>query len=45
MDTNFWPRKYEGRRPLGRFSFTWEANIKMDVEEICFEGVGRIHVQ
>jgi len=37
--------KYEGKRPLGRFSFRWEANIKMDIEEIGFGGVGRIHVE
>ena len=41
----FLARKCEGKRPLGRFSFRWEANVRIDIEAIGFEGVGRIHVE
>jgi hypothetical protein len=33
----------EGRRPLGRPRRRWEDNIKMDLREIEFRGVGWIH--
>jgi hypothetical protein len=26
--------KYEGKRPLGRPSYRWEVNIKMDLQEV-----------
>jgi hypothetical protein len=29
----------EGRRPLGRPRRRWEGNIKMDLEEVAWEGV------
>jgi hypothetical protein len=41
----FLARKCEGQRPFGRFSFRCEAKIKMDIEEIGFEGVGQIRVE
>jgi hypothetical protein len=33
----------EGRRPLGKPRRRWEDNIKMDLREIVFEDVDRIH--
>jgi hypothetical protein len=33
----------EGRRPLGRLRRRWEDNIKMDLMEIGFGDVDRIH--
>jgi hypothetical protein len=30
----------EGGRPLGRPTCRWEANIKTDLQEIVWEGVG-----
>jgi hypothetical protein len=33
----------EGRRPLGRPRRRWEDNIKMDLREIGFGDVDRIH--
>ena len=32
--------KPEGKRPLGRPRCRWEDNIKMDVEEVEWEGGG-----
>jgi hypothetical protein len=29
----------EGRRPLGRSRHRWEDNIKMDLQEVGWEGV------
>jgi len=26
--------KPDGKRPLGRLSFTWEDNVKMDLQEV-----------
>ena len=37
----FLVRKSAGKKPRIRISFRWEANIKMDVEGIGFEGVDR----
>jgi hypothetical protein len=34
----------EGKIPLGRLKRRWEDNIKMDLEEIGFEGVNRKHL-
>jgi hypothetical protein len=34
----------EGRRPLGRPRRRWEDNLKMDLREIGFGGVDRIHL-
>jgi hypothetical protein len=34
----------EGRRPLGRPRHRWEDNIKMDLREIWFGDVDRIHL-
>jgi hypothetical protein len=31
--------KPEGKRPLGRHSFKWEDNIKMDLREIRWGGM------
>jgi hypothetical protein len=36
--------KPEGRRLLGRPRRRWEDNIKMDLREIGFGGVDRIHL-
>jgi hypothetical protein len=32
-------RRPEGRRPLGRPRCRWEDNIKLDLEEVGWEGV------
>jgi len=34
--------KPEGKRPLGRPRSKWEDNIKMDLQEVGFRGVGWI---
>ena len=34
--------KPEGKRPLGRPSFRWEDNIKMDLQEVGCEGMNWI---
>jgi hypothetical protein len=34
----------EGRRPLGRPRHRWEDNIKMDLQEVEWEGVDWIDV-
>jgi len=34
----------EGQRPLGRPRRRWEYNIKMDLQEVGFEGVDWIDV-
>jgi hypothetical protein len=31
--------KPEGKRPLGRPKHRWEDNIKMDLQEVGFEGM------
>jgi hypothetical protein len=36
--------KPEGKRPLGRPRRRWEDGIKMDLEEIGWEGVDWIHL-
>jgi hypothetical protein len=36
--------KSEGKRALGRHRRRWEDNIKMDLWEIVFRGVGWIHL-
>jgi hypothetical protein len=35
--------KPEGKRPLGRFKRSSEDNIRMDLREIGWEGVDRVH--
>jgi len=37
-------RKPEGMRQLGRLMRRWEYNIRMDLREIRWEGVGWIHL-
>jgi len=37
-------RKPEGKRPLRRFRHRWEDNVRMDLKEICWEGVDGIHL-
>jgi hypothetical protein len=32
-------KKYAGKRPLGRPRPTWEDNVRIDLKEICWEGV------
>jgi len=34
MDTEFFVRNPEGKRPLGRPGRRWEDNIRMDLREI-----------
>jgi hypothetical protein len=34
----------EGKRPFGRPCHRWEDNIRMDLKEIGWEGVGWMHV-
>jgi hypothetical protein len=36
--------KPDGKRPLGSFRHRWEGNIRLDHEEIGWEGVDCIHV-
>jgi hypothetical protein len=36
--------KPEGKRPLGRYRFIWEDNIKADLREIGWNGVDQIHM-
>jgi hypothetical protein len=36
--------KREGKRPLGRPRRKWESNIRMDLREIGWKGVGWIYV-
>jgi len=36
--------KAEGRRPLGRHRRSWEDNIKMDLQEVEWGGMGWIDV-
>ena len=36
--------KYEGKRPLGRPRRTWEDNIKMDLQEVGYEGMDCIEL-
>jgi hypothetical protein len=36
--------KYEGKRPRGRPRHRWENKIRMDLEEIGWEGVGWLHL-
>jgi hypothetical protein len=33
-------RKPEGNKPLGRPTRRWEDNIKMDPQEVGYEGMG-----
>jgi hypothetical protein len=37
-------RKPEGKRPLGRPRRRWEDNIKMDLQEVEFEGTDWIEL-
>ena len=36
--------KPEGKRPLGRPRHRWEDNIKMDLQEVEFGGMGWIEL-
>jgi hypothetical protein len=36
--------KPEGKRPLGRLRHRWENNIKMNLREIWWSGLNRIHL-
>jgi len=36
--------KPEGKRPLGRPRLRWEDNIKMDLQEVGWEGMERIEL-
>jgi len=33
-------RKAEGKRPLGRTRVRWDDNIKMDLQEVGYRGMG-----
>jgi hypothetical protein len=35
--------KSEGKRPLGRPKRRWKFNIRTDLRELGWEGMGRIH--
>ena len=35
--------KSEGKRPLGRPSRRWEDNIKMNIQEVGYEGIDWIY--
>ena len=37
-------RKPEGKRPLGRPWLRWEDNIKMDLQEVGYGGMGCIEL-
>jgi hypothetical protein len=39
VDIEFLVGKPEGKRPLGRPRRRWENNIKMDIQEVDFEGM------
>jgi hypothetical protein len=41
---NIFVGKSEGKRQLGRTRHRWEYNIKLDLEEIGWEGVDWIHL-
>jgi hypothetical protein len=34
MNITFWAENLEGKRPLGRCSYWFEGNIKMDLREV-----------
>jgi hypothetical protein len=34
----------EGKRPFGRHKRRWNVNVKIDLKEIAWNPVGRIHV-
>ena len=36
--------KHEGKRPLGRSSRRWKNNIKLDIQEVEYEGMDWIDV-
>jgi hypothetical protein len=36
--------KPEGKRSFGRTRHMWDDNIKMDLKEIRWEGIGRVHL-
>jgi hypothetical protein len=40
MHTGFWWGKPEGKRLLGRPRHRWEDDIKMDLREIGWHGMG-----
>jgi hypothetical protein len=37
-------RKSEEKRPFGTYRRRWEDNIRLDVREICWEGVHWMHL-
>jgi hypothetical protein len=40
----FWLGGSEGKRPLGRYRRSLEDNIKLDLREMCIEGVSWIRL-
>jgi hypothetical protein len=42
MDIKLWREKLEGNRPLERPRYRWVDNIKVDFNEIGWEGVSRL---
>jgi hypothetical protein len=42
--TNFLQERLMDKRPLGRPRCGWEGNIKMDLEEVGWDGVEWIHL-
>jgi hypothetical protein len=44
MQILFLAGKPGGKRPLGRPRHGWEDNIRMELREIGWEGVGCIHL-
>jgi hypothetical protein len=40
----FWFGKPEGKRPIGRARRRWEDNVRMDLREIGYKAVDRIHL-
>jgi len=40
MQVGFWPRKLEGKKPLGRSVCRWENGIVTDLKEIGWDSVG-----
>jgi hypothetical protein len=41
---NILVRKVEGKRPLEKLQHRWDDKIKMDLKEIGWRGVDRIHL-
>jgi hypothetical protein len=41
---NILVRKPEGKRPIGRPRCRWKGNIRMNLREIGWEGMDRMHL-